>query len=264
MECKENAGSEDTSNTGKMPHYCGFSVDKAEPVPFPPPAPFIPLEADKIEQQIGLLQQFYRDKFAALTAPAEPPTDAAAVPPPSSQPAPGLPSSSSLDLPLSLFTTQPLPIPQSHAPPPAAAPPLANLASAPDSAIVGEPDANPPPPPPTFIPDDSPNPARIKLGPLGQIIVPGASAASKKKGKAKDKDGTAASAPEKKEPAPKGRPKKKKDPPHDAPDAASNHPADSSPVKTETPATAKKKGGGNAPKKKAKGLELPGVSVIVV
>lgn len=196
------------------------SAEKAEPVPFPPPPPFIPLEVEKIEQQIGLLQQFYRDKFAALTAGAAPATNAADVPP-SSEPVPGLPSSSSLDIPLSLFTTQPLPLSQPLAPPSASIS-LANLASAPDSAIVGEPDdANPSPPLPTSIPDDAPNPAKIKVGALGQIVIPGAAAVSKKKGKAKDADGTAASAPEKEEPAPKGRPKKKKDHPAGAPDGTS-------------------------------------------
>lgn len=42
---------------------------------------------------------------------------------------------------------------------------------------------------PVVLPDDTPNPARTKIGPLGQIVKPSASAmaaSSKKKGKAKE------------------------------------------------------------------------------
>ncbi|RDB25280.1 hypothetical protein Hypma_007354 [Hypsizygus marmoreus] len=108
------------------------------PPPYPPPPPFIPLSADKVDDQIGLLKPYYQGRFAALHQPS-----VAVVAP---LPGPSIPG---------YGTT---PHPQSHPQP-----------QAPSTNLV--------------LQDDAPNPAQVKMGPLGQIIKGGVAGGGSKKKK---------------------------------------------------------------------------------
>ncbi|KAJ3993971.1 SAGA complex protein, partial [Lentinula boryana] len=184
------------------------------PPPFPPPSPLILLTAGQIPEQIGLLHKFYYDRLQAAvppSAPTLPPTWSSTLPIPSlappSLPGPSLgnhypnipslpkPSIPALPGPLKLSGAQPAPasiptpsrntLPQmlNTAPPP----PLSLLSSSDLSQTLSQPQQpnQPlPPPPEAVIPDDSPSPAQIKMGPIGQIVKTGSSyPAAKKKAK---------------------------------------------------------------------------------
>ena len=129
--------------------FCISDKPKEPPPPYPPPPPFVPLDSTKLDDQIGLLRPFYTQKANVIAA-----ANAPIAPPVIPQLAP---PPSSLNLPWQVQT-----VPQ-----------------------------RPPPVPtgPIVIPDDAPNVSRTKIGPLGQILKPSASAlaaSTKKKGKAKE------------------------------------------------------------------------------
>jgi transcriptional activator SPT7 len=52
-----------------------FSIPRANPAepppPFPPPPPFIPLNSDKVDDQIGLLKPYYQGRINTLMNPAQ-------------------------------------------------------------------------------------------------------------------------------------------------------------------------------------------------
>lgn len=117
------------------------------PPPFPPPPPFVHFTASMADDQVGLLKPYYQHRFAMLA------TAQGGSPLP--HPLPGPPPAS--------FPPTPLPglLLATHGP------------SGPPSAIpIVRPDL--------VLPDDIPNPARLKISPIGQIIKTGASAAKKK------------------------------------------------------------------------------------
>lgn len=121
------------------------------PPPFPPPPPFVPFAASMVEGQIGLLQSYYQNRFVALSASTEPPTPLPPLPgppPPSSYP-------SALPLPTPGISTT--------------------------SANPGLPTTLPTIRPDLLLPDDIPNPAQLKISPIGQISKSGAAAAAAKK-----------------------------------------------------------------------------------
>ncbi|KAG6853732.1 hypothetical protein C0991_001866 [Blastosporella zonata] len=131
------------------------------PPPYPPPPPFIPLTPTKVEDQIGLLQQYYQTRFNQLAQSQLPPPVATTLPGPPGPPSANVPPPTP---PLYGQTLYP-PLSQTPAPAPAAAqsiPPLPTLA----------------------LPDDLPHPVNAKMGPLGQIVRggPAGTAAKKKKG----------------------------------------------------------------------------------
>lgn len=154
-----------------------YSKPKEPPPPYPPPPPFVPLESGQVDSQIGLLKNFYVRRFNEQAQRA----------------APGLP------LPFIQGPSQPRQLPL----PPRALSPTSILEmqllaqdmeqdQPPESSVPG-PEARIPVPnpaaPPVALPDDPPNPARTKIGPLGQILRPSASSsAAKKKAQAKPKD----------------------------------------------------------------------------
>ncbi|KIK61029.1 hypothetical protein GYMLUDRAFT_586847 [Collybiopsis luxurians FD-317 M1] len=170
------------------------------PPPFPPPPPFLPLTAGQIPEQIGLLQKYYQERIPLLPPsipstqtiyPLAPPS----LPGPSlgnpypipSLPKPTIPSlrgpSGTLPTPSSLSQTSTLSAsPSSNS----TSIPSSSLASSSSQTLVaGHPPSPPPPPPDTIIPDDSPQPNQVKMGPLGQIVKTGSSyPAAKKKTKA--------------------------------------------------------------------------------
>ncbi|KAJ7066452.1 SAGA complex protein [Mycena amicta] len=161
------------------------------PLPYPLPPPFVPLIRAKVEEQIGLLQSFYLGKFTALaeaTATAAAAASASATLPPLAGPRlPPLPGPSLPGLP-------PLPGPSFPAPPVAPSLPSAPL-SEPATATPEEPPEPTPRlpvhvPPAMILPDDPATGIHTKMGPLGQILLPGAKAAvaSTKKKVEKDKD----------------------------------------------------------------------------
>ncbi|KAJ3748436.1 SAGA complex protein [Lentinula detonsa] len=186
------------------------------PPPFPPPSPLILLTAGQIPEQIGLLHKFYYDRLQAAvppSAPTLPPTWSSTLPIPSlappSLPGPSLgnpypnipslpkPSIPALPGPLKISGAQSAPasiptpsrntLPQmlNTAPPP----PPSLLSSSDLSQTLSQPQPQHPnqplpPPPEAVIPDDSPSPAQIKMGPIGQIVKTGSSyPAAKKKAK---------------------------------------------------------------------------------
>ncbi|KAL1737713.1 hypothetical protein HDZ31DRAFT_78941, partial [Schizophyllum fasciatum] len=126
--------------------------------PHAPPAPFVPLDSNTVEDQIGLLKPFYEERIRALrapaTAPAPVPLSAPSLPGPSMHPPP-VPAAPTPLPPPALGSTLPNPLPTSMSllPPPASIPEL------------------PPPSPthPIVLPDDPPTVAQTKIGPLGQI-----------------------------------------------------------------------------------------------
>lgn len=181
-----------------------------EPPPlYPPPPPFIPLASNKVNDQIGLLKDYYAGRFTTLAA------TAAAAPKPS-PPLPGpfgapmailpgpslaVPSLSGPNLSQlpsllprsSSAKSVPTPVPVPSAPLPTAGLPSTNSivvpgASASTTALPPQTTQRPvidwTSMPKLTLPDDTPSSAQVKMGPLGQITKGGgASGASKKKGK---------------------------------------------------------------------------------
>jgi len=113
------------------------------PPPFPPPPPFVQFTASMADDQVGLLKPYYQHRFAMLAT---------------AQGGSPLPS-------------HPLP-----AFPPTALPGLLLVTHGPS----GPPSAIPTVRPDLVLPDDIPNPAQVRISPIGQIIKTGASAAKKK------------------------------------------------------------------------------------
>ncbi|KAJ8488105.1 hypothetical protein ONZ45_g14087 [Pleurotus djamor] len=115
------------------------------PPPFPPPPPFIPFDSTKVDIQIGLLKPYYQSRISSLST-------TTLLPPPPPGPIPlGYPASAA----------------------PYGAPGFPEVMhSQPETQVV------------ITLPDDPPNPAQTKMGPLGQIIKASpATGSSKKKGK---------------------------------------------------------------------------------
>lgn len=181
-----------------------------EPPPlYPPPPPFIPLASNKVNDQIGLLKDYYAGRFTVLAAaaaaapkPSPPllgpfgrpitmlPGPSLAVPslsgPNLSQPSSLLPGSSSA-------TSVPTSVAVPSAPLSTAGLPSTNsivVPGATTSATALPPQTAERPVidwtslPKLTLPDDTPSSAQVKMGPLGQITKGGgASGAGKKKGK---------------------------------------------------------------------------------
>ena len=129
------------------------------PPPFPPPPPFVPLDTAHLDDQIGLLRDFYHRQLESLTT--FPPAG------PSTQP---------VD-PMSTLIP-PLPVPNG----------LSNghLPTMATSANIIPPSVSSSSP--TIIPDDTASTAHTKMGPLGQIVRSApAGGSSKKKAAAKPK-----------------------------------------------------------------------------
>lgn len=149
--------------------YRLISAKSAEPpLPYPPPPPFVPLTVADVDDQIGLLKPFYHSRIALLVASSAPPP-VAVQPTPLSGPVMdgGIkPSAPSPMLPPGNQSTN-------QNPPPA------------------NPQAPAPPPPDLVLPDDTSNPSRLKMGPIGQIMKSGGtSGGTKKKGKVVVEGGT--------------------------------------------------------------------------
>jgi transcriptional activator SPT7 len=189
-----------------------ISVDATEAVRYPPPSPFIPVQTKGINKHIGLLRHYYHDRITKLALPAKLPTP---PPPPTQEPAPPTPvakeptpPSAALAPVVPAFVFDPynpsaLAIggssatavawsPPSSAPPPPAPvaeevpqPPAPVVPMGPPPALGPTPGVPPPIPAPLELPptleDDLPDPARVKVGPLGQIQQISASAALKQK-----------------------------------------------------------------------------------
>ena len=196
-----------------------ISVDATEAVRYPPPPPFVPLQTKGIDKHIGLLRHYYHDRITKLALPAKMPTPPPPPPPPPIQePAPPIPvAKEPTPTPTPTPTsTAPAPVvpafvfdpynPSALAiggssvpavawsPPPSAPPPPAPVAEeVPQPAAPVVPMGPPlaPVPTPQLVPaplelpptleDDLPDPARVKVGPLGQIQQISASAALKQK-----------------------------------------------------------------------------------
>ena len=128
--------------SGLHTHRTFSAHAKEPPLPYPLPAVFIPLESSKVDSQIGLLKNFYVDRFKALAPPAHPP-------------------------------------PLGAPPEPSAV--VTHASSSSGAPITHSIPSN------LILPDDPPNPARMKLAPLGAVIATNpAASSSKKKGKAKE------------------------------------------------------------------------------
>ncbi|KAF7309930.1 SAGA complex protein [Mycena indigotica] len=156
------------------------------PLPYPLPPPFISLSRGKLEEQIGLLQPFYLARFNALAEASAQAAANAIIPP---LPGPALPSLPGPTLPPLSGPSLPGIVPHTPSavmppPPLPAAPILPTLDPAPRPPIVI--------PSSMILPDDIPTGIHTKMGPLGQIVLPGAKAvaatAAKKKVIEKDKD----------------------------------------------------------------------------
>ncbi|GJE98207.1 hypothetical protein PsYK624_144300 [Phanerochaete sordida] len=155
---------------GEVPGAVSVKKPSEPPPPFPPPPPFVQLDSAFVEDQIGLLKPYYHHRMAQLVAAAPPP------PPP---PVPQLPPFS-LQSPRTFPQAPYQPSSSSVLPsaPMSAGPPVPPLALAP--AVHDAPAL-----PPVILPDDPPTAIHTKLGPLGQVLKPSASAsAAKKKDKA--------------------------------------------------------------------------------
>ncbi|KAF8532180.1 hypothetical protein JB92DRAFT_3104283 [Gautieria morchelliformis] len=153
------------------------------PLAFPPPPPFIPLESSRVDSQIGLLKNFYQERFTALAA-------SSANPPP--------PNPNPVALPILAPPTNPYSFANPYSSPYPSASTLSASSAQPVAALSMS----------LVLPDDPPNPMRSKVGPLGQVILSNPpTAGGKKKGKAKeanvdrgnDKDGKGAVSGQKKE-----------------------------------------------------------------
>lgn len=163
------------------PHPDRSAMAKTDepPLPYPLPPPFEPLRAGRVDDQIGLLQPYLVQRFAALAVSSAPHPDesgtAAAAALNALPPMPGI--------------TMPV-----AAPPPA------------DPAL---PDAPPAPAPDLALPDEQPDAGHCKLGPLGQVLksaTPSANASKKKAAPPKPPK------PPAEPPRPVGRPPKNRPP----------------------------------------------------
>ncbi|KAF5322499.1 hypothetical protein D9619_002195 [Psilocybe cf. subviscida] len=170
------------------------------PPPYPPPPPFVPLTAGKVDDQIGLLKPYYQSRFAVLASanaallPAVAPGPVLSgpmvggrlpgptMPPPLQGPKlgantlPAMPATASTSTLPAMPVTAPLvlqPAPSASALP-SGAPNPSTSASAPPVGF-------PPPNPDLTLPDDGPSTAQVKMGPIGQILKPGNTAAAAKK-----------------------------------------------------------------------------------
>src|SRR5258706_5197146 len=189
------------------------SVDAAEEVRYPPPSPFIPVQTKGINKHIGLLRHYYQDRITKLALPAKVPTPP--PPPVIQEPAPPTPVAKEPTPPTTVlapvvpafvfdpYNPSALAIGGSSAPavawspPPSAPPPPVPVAEevpqpaapvvpmGPPPILGAVPGVPPPVPAPLELPptleDDLPDPARVKVGPLGQIQQISASAALKQK-----------------------------------------------------------------------------------
>ena len=189
------------------------SVDATEAVRYPPPSPFISLQTKDINKHIGLLRHYYQDRITKLALPAKMPTPP--PPPPIQELAPPTPVAKETTPPHTVlapvvpafvfdpYNPSALAIGGSSAPaaawspPQSAPPPPAPVAEeipqptapvvpmGPPPALGPTPGVPPPVPAPLELPptleDDLPDPARVKVGPLGQIQQISASAALKQK-----------------------------------------------------------------------------------
>ncbi|KAH8110536.1 hypothetical protein DFH11DRAFT_1514277 [Phellopilus nigrolimitatus] len=133
---------------------------KEPPLPYPPPPPFIPLESSNVDNQIGLLKNFYVQRFNEHAA-----RTSSSLPPPFIKPPPR-PLSPTTTLDLELNGQDVAAYQQEQA---------QNAVPVPNPAA-----------PTLTLPDDPPPPARTKSGPLGQILHPSTSSSAKKKKKPKD------------------------------------------------------------------------------
>ncbi|KAF9524724.1 hypothetical protein CPB83DRAFT_860781 [Crepidotus variabilis] len=133
------------------------------PPPFPPPPPFVPFTVSLVDDQIGLLKNFYQEKFWQAHSKQVPATQVA-----SSLPGPSMLSGPSLPPPLPSDSLQSAAIPATSSTDLKPIPPPTPMIS-PDFTLL----------------DDLPNPAQVKMSPIGQIIKSGASAAAAKKKAAK-------------------------------------------------------------------------------
>ncbi|KAF8901913.1 hypothetical protein CPB84DRAFT_1777006 [Gymnopilus junonius] len=162
------------------------------PPPYPPPPPFVPLTAEKVDDQIGLLKGYYQGRFgqlAASTAPPPPPAAGAGAgvqvpagpaglvgpgmpPPPAPAPAPVLPPNT---LPSMPFNPSGNALQQGQAPQAPGAPAPGSAAPVPAPVIPLD----------LALPDELPDSTHMKVGPIGQILLNKAGASSgagKKKG----------------------------------------------------------------------------------
>ena len=195
-----------------------ISVDETEAVRYPPPPPFVPLQTKSIDKHIGLLRHYYQDRITKLAVPAKMPTPPPPPPPPIQEPAPPTPiTKEPTPTPPPTVPAPAVPafvfdpynpsalaiggssVPTAAwSPPPSAAPPLpAPVAEEAPQPVVPAVPMGPPPAPvpiaavpqpvatplelPPTLEDDLPDPARVKVGPLGQIQQISASAALKQK-----------------------------------------------------------------------------------
>ncbi|KDR69778.1 hypothetical protein GALMADRAFT_908498 [Galerina marginata CBS 339.88] len=156
--------------TRLLTNYLNSAKPTEPPPPYPPPPPFIPFTAGKVEDIIGLLKPYYQDRFGKLAA-SQPPPPAAA-----SGPMTGLhpsfpPTGAALMLPPPVpGTMPPVQLPNAQPNPPA------------QSTINQD----------LVLPDELPNSAQMKMGPIGQIVKAGsASSAAKKKAKVGSEGGVA-------------------------------------------------------------------------
>ncbi len=124
------------------------SKPKEPPPPYPPPPPFHQLTYRTLDDHIGLLKPYYQSRFTAL---AQETAAKSAAPPRLPAPQLGTPAQ---DI-------------------PASAPPGASEAAAQPSEVSIPPDL--------VLPDDPPNPAQVRIGPLGQIMRPSTTSGSGKK-----------------------------------------------------------------------------------
>ncbi|KIY51471.1 hypothetical protein FISHEDRAFT_36889, partial [Fistulina hepatica ATCC 64428] len=141
-------------------------LPKEPPLPYPPPPPLECLDSAHLDEQIGLLQPYFRERIEAIR-----PLPTTVVSTPAALPIPSLPS---------VFI------------PSLSGPSLPGMTQ--------------PPRPPVVLPDDVPAPSQTKVGPLGQIIRPSVATKKKKSQDGdRGSVGTAAAdaVPTKKEPAPK-------------------------------------------------------------
>jgi len=151
------------------------SREKGEPpLPYPLPPSFVPLRSDQIDNQIGLLQDYYRERFTALAyPPTKNETTIHSQPNFTSTPIPFIavlpPLSPSLPTPSTPITPT-----TSLLAPPGGLSQFSSLASSEQ---------------PIFLPDDVPDLAHTKISPIGQVILPSVSTATSSKKKAQKKDG---------------------------------------------------------------------------
>jgi len=143
----------------KTQHSFNSAKPTEPPPPYPPPSLFIPLSAADVDDQIGLLKPYYQSRFSALAAPASHSVETV----PSSSGPPGSPIAIDADVPLiptlRIFGTPPHSFVDGMAIP-------ISLASSQT---------------PLVLPDDTPNLAQTKMGPLGQIVKSNPATGTKKK-----------------------------------------------------------------------------------